>query len=81
MSFDPVAAGEAAKKERELRKSRNYKKRISKLEPYRSEIVSMFLANISLDLIAIHLHSEHGQKANRSTIHRYLKTIGVTRNG
>lgn len=79
--FDPVAAGEAAKLERQLRKGRNYKKRTSKLEPYRSEIVSMFKTNISLELIAVHLHAEHGQKSARSTIHRYLKSIGVTRNG
>lgn len=81
MSFDPIAAGEAAKKERQLRKGRNYKKRTSKLEPFRAEIVSMFKANNSLDLIAVHLHKEHGQSACRSTIYRYLKSIGVTRNG
>ena len=79
--FDPIAAGEAAKKERQLRKGRNYKKRISKLDPFRSEISLMFMAGISLDLIAIHLHKEHGQKADRSTIFRYLKSIGVSRNG
>lgn len=81
MSFDPIAAGEAAKKERQLRRGRNYKKRTSKLEPHRAEIASMFKANISLDLIAVHLHTEHGLKTERSTIHRYLKSIGVTRNG
>ena len=81
MIFDPIAAGEAAKKERKLRQGKNYKKRTSKLEPFRPEIVSMFLKNISLDLIAIHLHKKHGQKSDRSTICRYLKSIGVTRNG
>ncbi len=81
MPFDPVAAGEAAKMERQLRNGRNYKKRTSKLEPFRAEIVSMYTQGLSLELIATHLHRCHGQSANRSTIHRYLKTIGVTRNG
>ncbi len=81
MSFDPIAAGEAAKKERQLRKGRNYTKRNSKLEPFRNEIAQMYTSGYSLDLIAIHLHKEHGQKAVRSTIFRYLKSIGVTRNG
>ncbi len=81
MSFDPVEAGNAAKLERQLRRGRNYTKRTSKLEPFRAEIVSMFTSDQSLDLIAIHLHSQHGQKVARSTIHRYLKSIGVTRNG
>ncbi|WP_036800642.1 hypothetical protein [Photobacterium marinum] len=81
MSFDPVAAGEAAKLERELRKGRNYKKRTSALEPFRNEIAQMYTRGYSLEIIALHLHKNHGLKKNRSTIHRYLKSIGVTRNG
>ena len=81
MPFDPIAAGEAAKMERQLRKGRNYKKRTSKLEPFRAEIVSMYTQGLSLELIATHLHRSHGQSASRSTIHRYLRSIGVTRNG
>jgi len=38
MDFDPIAATEAAKKIRALRKGKNYKKRTSKLEHYRAEI-------------------------------------------
>ena len=83
MIFDPVAAGEAAKKERQLRNGQNYKKRISKLEPFRDEIAQMYTKGYSLELIAIHLYKEHGQKAKaaRSTILRYLESIGVSRNG
>jgi hypothetical protein len=79
--FDPIAAGEAAKNERQIRNGRNYKKRTSKLEPFRNEIAQMYTNGYSLDLITVHLHTIHGQKAVRSTIHRYLKSIGVTRNG
>ncbi len=81
MSFDPIAAGEAARKERQLRKGRNYKKRTSKLEPFRSIITSMYTSGQSLDLIAIHLDTQHNQFAARSTILRYLHSIGVTRHG
>lgn len=81
MSFDPVAAGEAAKKERALRKGKNYKKRTSKLEPFRTEIAQMYSSGYSLELIALHLQTKHKQYAARSTIMRYLNSIGVTRNG
>jgi len=80
-SFDPIAAGESAKKERKLRNGRNYTKRPSKLEPFRNEIAKMYIYGYSLDLISIYLHQSHGQKAARSTIQRYLKSIGITRNG
>lgn len=81
MSFDPIAAIEAAKAERALRKGKNYKKRTSKLEPFRDEITKMFTSGSSLDLIAIHLDTEYDLHAARSTIHRYIKSIGVTRLG
>ncbi|HCH2567738.1 TPA: hypothetical protein NKS53_004568 [Vibrio parahaemolyticus] len=81
MSFDPIAATEAAKKTRALRKGKNYKKRTSKLEPFRSEIAKMYTHGASLDLIALHLETEHKQYAARSTILRYIHSIGVTRNG
>lgn len=79
--FDPIAAIAAAKQERELRKSRHYKKRTSKLEKYRSEIVKMFKNDCSLDLIAIHLKTNHNLTVSRSTVGRYLKQLGVERDG
>lgn len=81
MSFDPIAATEAAKQTRALRKGKNYKKRTSKLEPFRSEITKMYTSGASLELIGLHIQSEHNQYAARSTILRYLHSIGVTRNG
>lgn len=81
MSFDPIDAIEAAKKNRALRKGKNYKKRTSKLEPFRSEIATMYTTGASLELIAEHLYVRHKQYAARSTILRYLHSIGVTRNG
>jgi methyl coenzyme M reductase subunit C-like uncharacterized protein (methanogenesis marker protein 7) len=81
MDFDPITAGKAAKAERALRKGRNYKKRTSKLEPFRNEIARMYVAGCSLELIAVHLHSTHHLKASRSTILKYLRSVGVTRNG
>ncbi len=81
MSFDPIAAGEAAKEFLTLRKGKNYKKRTSKLEPFRDEISEMFRANLSLEVIQAHLESKHHLKASRSTILRYLHSIGVTRRG
>ncbi len=79
--FDPIAAIDAAREERELRKSRHYKKRPSKLEKHRFEIVQMFKNNSSLDLIAIHLKKQHKMTVSRSTVGRYLKQLGVERNG
>ena len=79
--FDPVAATEAAKKTRSLRKARNYRKRGSKLEPFRAEIARMYTHGASLELIALHLETEHKIYAARSTILRYLHSIGVTRHG
>ena len=81
MSFDPIAATEAAKQAHALRKGKNYKKRTSKLEPFRSEIAKMHTSGASLELIALHLQIQHKQYAARSTILRYLHAIGVTRNG
>ena len=81
MTFDPVKAGENAKKVRELRKARHYKKRTSKLEPFRFEIAQMFKKNHSLEVIQLHLETEHNCKAHRSTILRYIHSIGVTRLG
>ena len=81
MSFDPVEAGEAALKERELRKGKNYKKRTSKLESFRNEIAQMYINGYSLEVIALHLEKTHNQYAARSTIMRYINSIGVTRNG
>ncbi|MDV7106393.1 hypothetical protein R3X26_18595 [Vibrio sp. TH_r3] len=81
MSFDPIAAGEAAKKIRTLRKGKNYKKRTSKLEPFRAEIAKMYTHDYSLELIQLHLKDKYNQYAARSTILRYLHSIGVTRNG
>ena len=81
MSFDPIAATEAAKQTRALRKGKNYKKRTSKLEPFRSEIAKMYTSGASLELIALHLETQHKQSAARSTIQRYLHAIGVTRHG
>ena len=79
--FDAIAAIDAAKKERELRKSRHYKKRPSKLEKHRFEIVQMFKNDCSLELIAIHLKKQHKMTVSRSTVGRYLKHIGVERDG
>ena len=59
MSFDPIAATEAAKKTRALRKGKNYKKRTSKLEPFRAEIAKMYTHGASLELIALHLETEY----------------------
>ena len=81
MEFDPIKAGQEAKAERALQKARHYKQRKSKLEPFRFEIVQMYTHGISLELIQIHLKRNHGQSAHRSTILRYLQTLGVTRNG
>lgn len=81
MTFDPVAAGEAALRERQLRNDKNYKKRTSKLEPFRDEIASMYVKGYSLDAISLHLKTIRYQSAARSTIMRYLRSIGVTRNG
>ena len=81
MDFDPIAATEAAKKIRALRKRKNYKKRTSKLEPYRAEIAQMYIHGASLELIALHLEVNYKQAVARSTILRYLHSIGVTRNG
>ena len=81
MSFDPIAATEAAKQTRALRKGKNYKKRTSKLDPFRNEIAQRYTSGASLELIALHLQTQHKQYAARSTILRYLHSIGVTRNG
>ena len=64
-----------------FRKGKNYKKRTSKLEQFRSEIAKMYTHGASLELIALHLETEHKQYAARSTILRYIHSIGVTRNG
>lgn len=79
MTFNPLIAGEAAKAERVLRKGRNYKKRRSILEPFRNEIVQLYDNGYSLELIAVHIHKNHGINVVPSTIHRYLKSIKVTR--
>ncbi|KKX77824.1 hypothetical protein UF36_18455, partial (plasmid) [Vibrio parahaemolyticus] len=42
MSFDPIAATATAKKTRALLTGKNYKKRSSELEPFRSEIAKMY---------------------------------------
>ncbi len=82
MSFDANAAIEAAKSERKLRKGRNYKKRTSKLDPFRFEIAQMYAQGASLELIAIHIHRSHKVPVTRTTVWRYLRSIGVTqRNG
>ncbi len=81
MSFDPVAATEAAKKERAKRKGKNYKKRPSKLEPFRGEISKMYRSGTSLELIVLFLETDHHLKVARSTVLRYLHSIGVTRRG
>jgi len=81
MSFDHIAATEAAKNTRVLRKGKNYKKRTSKLEPFRFEIAKMYTHGASLELIGLHLLTQHNLSADRSTILRYLHSIGVTRNG
>jgi hypothetical protein len=81
MSFDPIAATEAAKQTRALRKGKNYKKRTSKLEPFRNEVAKMYTSGASLELSALHLQTQHKQYAARSTILRYLHSIGVTRHG
>jgi IS30 family transposase len=81
MEFDPVAAGEKAKKVRKLRKGKNYTPRKSKLEPFRNEIAQMFKAGYSLEVIQLHLETEHHCKVHRSTILRYIHSIGVTRHG
>ncbi len=75
--FDAIAAIEAAKLERDLRKSRHYKKRTSKLEKHRFEIVHMFNNNSSLASIVIHLQTHHKLSVSRSTVLRYLKSIGM----
>ena len=64
-----------------MKKGKNFKKRTSKLEPFRNEIAKMYTSGASLELIALHLQTQHKQYAARSTILRYLHSIGVTRNG
>ena len=81
MEFDPHTAAQAAKAELVLRKTKHYRQRRSKLEPYRYEIVKLYTAKYSLEVIQTHLLMTHYQKAHRSTILRYLKSIGVTQNG
>ncbi|KKX75046.1 hypothetical protein UF36_20810, partial [Vibrio parahaemolyticus] len=63
MSFDPIAATEAAKKTRALRKGKNNKKHHSKLEPFRSKIAKLNTHGASHELIALRLESEHWQYA------------------
>lgn len=81
MEFNPITAGEKAIEIRKLRKARNYKPRKSKLEPFRYEIVQMFKKGYSIEVIQLHLDTTHHCKAHRSTILRYLQSIGVTKNG
>lgn len=81
MSFDPTRAAEKAKQSLALKKGRNYTPRKSKLEPHRHEIVRMYTQGVSLEVIVEHLMIEHQQSVVRSTVHRYLKSIGVTRYG
>lgn len=81
MSFDPIEATEKAKQSLALKKGKNYTQRTSKLEPHRHEIVSMYTQGASLEVIVEHLMIKHQQSVVRSTVHRYLKSIGVTRYG
>lgn len=81
MEFDPHLAAKAAQSELTLRKAKHYRQRRSKLEPYRHEIVKLYTEKYSLEVIQTHLLITHHQKAHRSTILRYLKSIGVTQNG
>jgi len=53
--------------------------RKSYLEPHRYEIITMYLAEDSLELIATYLEMKLPRKPARSTISRYLKSIGVSR--
>jgi len=81
MEFDPIAAADAARTEIALRKSRHFKKRRSKLEPFRHEIVQMYQSGASLNVIATHLSITHKKTTARSTILRYLNSIGAIKNG
>ena len=81
MDFDPIAAGEAAKHDLKLLKARNYKKRTSKLEPWRHEIAKLYQAKYSLEHIQNHLYRVHYLTVARSTILRYLHSICVTHHG
>jgi hypothetical protein len=57
----------------------NYTPRKSFLEPYRYEILTMYQAKDSLELIATYLEIKLPRKPARSTILRYLESIGVSR--
>lgn len=80
-NFDPIAAIEATKSERKLRKHRKYQPRPSKLTPYRFEIKKMYESGASLSLIELHLRTEHNLSASRSTILRFLQKAGIVKNG
>lgn len=79
MEFDPHAAIETAKEEITLRKGRHYKRRDSKLEPFRHEVVSMYQSGSTLEQIAVFLELTHHLPVSKSTILRYLRSIGSNR--
>ena len=81
MDFDAVDAIKKAESAIALRRAKHYKKRRSKLEPFRHEICKMYQMNATLHAIAEHLKSVHKQSVSESTILRYFHAIGVTRNG
>ncbi|MBY7998096.1 hypothetical protein KW438_22060 [Vibrio fluvialis] len=81
MSLDVEAVIKEEKAYLANKRASNYTPRKSKLEPFRTLIVELYTGGAPLSVIASKLHREHGQKASRSTIHRYLKSIGVTRLG
>ena len=81
MIFDINQAGKAATEALKIRGKNNYKKRISKLEPFRNEIYGMSKYGYSFQIITIHMQEVHKIKVSRSTIYRYLKSIGIKING
>jgi len=61
-------------------RSSNYRRRTSKLEPHRKIIADWYRRGDSLELIATYLLNETNIKTvSRSTILRYLNSIGISR--
>ena len=63
--------------EYQLIHTRHYKKRTSKLEAFRYEIITLHHAGMSLRKIQIHLKLKHNLTVAKSTISRYLKGVSV----
>ena len=66
----------------EARRSRAYRKRVSKLERYRAELVRLHRAGASIRELQLWLHAQRSRTrsgrsplASTSTIHNYLRNL------